>query len=299
MRHHFRTSRTIGFIALYLVYIIATLIIILVSRQFRWAGLFPQLFAADIAGTLFVWLMSIILNNSSVYDPYWSVAPIVLLLLGELHLGILNTGVFLMTGIILIWGIRLTAHWSTTFKSLQIQDWRYAQLRQVHPRLWPLINLFGIHLFPTLVVFFVLVPVFEFVLNFTFVNFGIVISMLISLFAVFLQHKSDTHMRLFRRDPANSGRVNRTGIWKYSRHPNYLGEILMWWGVYLMMFFSAPSLWLYIIGPLINTLMFVFISIPLMESRQIDNKPEYKDYKDRTGMLLPRLSNILKEKAEA
>lgn len=299
MLHKYRASRQFGLIMLLFIYIVAVLIGILVFRILDGAGLYLRLFVADIAATVFVWLLSIILNNSSVYDPYWSVAPVVMLVLAEIHLGIFHTGALLMTAVILIWSIRLTAHWSTTFKNLKIQDWRYTQLRQAHPRLWLIINLFGIHLFPTLVVFFVLIPALQFVLNFTAMNLGVAIGMLVSLSAVFLQYKADTHMRLFRQDPANLGHVNRIGIWKYSRHPNYLGEILMWWGVYLMLLFSVPFNWLYIIGPIVNTLMFIFISIPLMESRQMQNKPEYIDYKEKTGMLLPQISSMLNDEAEA
>jgi steroid 5-alpha reductase family enzyme len=85
------------------------------------------------------------------------------------------------------------------------------------------------------------------------------------------------------------GGVNCEGVWRYIRHPNYLGEILMWWGVYFMMLSADASLWPALIGPLCNTLLFVTVSIPLMEGRQLRNKPGYSDYRARTGMLLPRL----------
>jgi steroid 5-alpha reductase family enzyme len=286
-----KTSRGFGFFVLLLVYIAAALLGVAVFRLLPGWGFYPRLFAADAAATLLVWLAGLLLRNASVYDPYWSVAPIVLLILGGLHLGALNAGALLLGAAVALWGIRLTAHWSTTFVSLRTQDWRYTMLKASQPRLWFLINLFGINLFPTVVVFLALAPAFQLMLNYRAVNPGILLGLLVCLAAVALQYAADTQMRRFREKPENRGRVNRAGVWKYSRHPNYLGEILMWWGVCLAALSVPGASVLYAIGPLVNTLMFVFISIPMMERRQLRGKGEYADYKAETGMLLPRLGS--------
>jgi steroid 5-alpha reductase family enzyme len=96
-------------------------------------------------------------------------------------------------------------------------------------------------------------------------------------------------MRHFRKQPENRGHVNRQGLWKYSRHPNYLGEILMWWGVCLLSLSAPGGSPVFAVGALVNTLMFVFVSVPLMERRQLSGKREYAAYKSETGALLPRL----------
>ena len=78
----------------------------------------------------------------------------------------------------------------------------------------------------------------------------------------------------------------RIGLWKYSRHPNYLGEILMWWGVGLSVALAAPHMWPLLLGALLNTALFLFVSIPLAEGRQ-GKKEGYLAYKAETRMLLP------------
>jgi len=281
--------RAPGFFILFVIYASATAIGVAVFRALPGMKILAVLLAADLAATLFVWLIGLLINNSSVYDPYWSVAPIVLAPLAAAYLKILNAGVLLLLGVILLWGVRLTIHWAFTFKGLNVQDWRYTDLKAAHPKLWFIINLCGIHLVPTAVVYLVMIPAFLFIMDFISLNIGIVLSLCLCVFAVILQTVSDAQMSRFRKSAANAGSVNRAGLWKYIRHPNYLGEILMWWGVYFMLLSIRPDLWFALIGPLANTLMFISISIPLMENRQLRNKPEYSEYKACTGMLLPKL----------
>ena len=75
------------------------------------------------------------------------------------------------------------------------------------------------------------------------------------------------------------------GLWKSSRHPNYLGEILFWWGLFIIYISVAPGEWLTAIGAVANTLLFIFVSIPLMEKRQLATKPAYAEYRRNTRML--------------
>jgi steroid 5-alpha reductase family enzyme len=85
------------------------------------------------------------------------------------------------------------------------------------------------------------------------------------------------------------GRVCNVGLWKHGRHPNYLGEITMWWGVFLMFLSVAPapsSDWVWGVGAMCITLLFCCISIPLMEGRQLRNKPEYAEYKKNTRIFI-------------
>ena len=76
------------------------------------------------------------------------------------------------------------------------------------------------------------------------------------------------------------------GLWKRARHPNYLGEILMWWGVGLSVVSAAPKYWYMLAGALVNTLMFLFVSIPMADKRQ-SQKPGFDEYMQETRMLIP------------
>jgi steroid 5-alpha reductase family enzyme len=105
----------------------------------------------------------------------------------------------------------------------------------------------------------------------------------------------DAQKSTFKKNPANSGRFISTGLWRYSRHPNYFGESLLWWGLFIAM---APvfSGWdfLVVIGPVFLTLLLLFVSgVPLLErsaDKKYGSEPAYQEYKRRTSifLLLPR-----------
>jgi steroid 5-alpha reductase family enzyme len=111
------------------------------------------------------------------------------------------------------------------------------------------------------------------------------VGVLVCIGATLLEMVADVQMQRFRKR-ANAGEMITTGLWKNARHPNYLGEILMWWGVYLVLL-SCGGAWYYGIGALINTLMFLFISIPMAEKRLMARKPDYAQHIRRTRILLP------------
>ncbi len=87
-------------------------------------------------------------------------------------------------------------------------------------------------------------------------------------------------MRVFRRDPANRGRCIRTGLWARSRHPNYLGEIMTWWGLWLFALAAGPGWWWTVAGAAAITVMFVFVSVPMMEKRALATREGYRQYRD-------------------
>lgn len=129
-------------------------------------------------------------------------------------------------------------------------------------------------------------PSILFIQNYNNVNIGLILSSCICLVSAILQLVSDLQMHKFRK---NKKGVINIGLWKISRHPNYLGEILMWWRIYFMLLSISINYWYMFFDPLVNNLMFLIISIPLMEKRQIKNKPEYAEYINNTGKLLPKI----------
>jgi steroid 5-alpha reductase family enzyme len=99
---------------------------------------------------------------------------------------------------------------------------------------------------------------------------------------------ADHQLMRFKADPANAGRVLSSGLWKYSRHPNYFGEIIMWWGLWLFAL-SVPLGWLTVISPLLVMFLLLKVSgVPLLESAQMQNS-EYRHYARQTAQLWPRL----------
>lgn len=246
-----------------------------------------KLLIIDIAMTIVIYLFSVIFKNASIYDPYWSVIPIVLSIYSSWVLGGFHAQNLVMIGLISIWGIRLTINFFKTFKNLNTQDWRYDHFRNKFPKLWPLINLTGIHLFPTLIVFTCMLSVFEFMKTSTkeILNVSSIIAVIIIIAGIVIETVADHQMHKFLKSRQNNELIN-VGLWKRSRHPNYFGEILFWWGIYLLMLSLNDNMWVLLLGPMLNTLMFVFISVPLAEKRQIKKNPAYLEYKKTTNTFL-------------
>jgi steroid 5-alpha reductase family enzyme len=116
------------------------------------------------------------------------------------------------------------------------------------------------------------------------INAGFIIFFALSIFAAVLQCVADVQMHIYRKKKETP--FIRRGLWKYSRHPNYLGEILMWWGVALAFLCVCPSLWYLMAGAVINTAMFLIVSVPMADKRQ-SRKHGFSEYKKQTRMLLP------------
>lgn len=241
---------------------------------------------ADVAATGFIFLVSLLLRNTSVYDPYWSVAPIAILPLSMLYFGAVTVGNLLLLAVVCYWGVRLTANWAYTFKGYAYQDWRYDMFQEKTGRIFPLISFSGIMLFPTLVVYVCLLPAMDYIQHST-VNQTTILGFLLCAGATTVQLISDLQLHRFRKGNPDHGRIIRNGLWKYSRHPNYLGEILMWWGIFLIAVSAAPDRLYLGLGALVNTLMFVFISIPMAEKHLGPYKPDSEKYKRETSMLIP------------
>ena len=242
-----------------------------------------RLLIADVAATIFVFMFSVILKNASVYDPYWSVQPIVIIAGYALTSNITPATLLLIISIV-YWGIRLTGNWAYVFGGLNHQDWRYTKFENETGRLYPFINFTGIHMVPTLIVYLTTLPAVFVIRQELRANIGSFIGMAVCVGAATLQLVADTQMQKYRKSGQHG--LIRTGLWKYARHPNYLGEILMWWGIAIQAVSVMPSHWWFVAGALANTILFFSVSIPLADKRQ-SAKPGYAEYKASTRMLLP------------
>ena len=283
-------SRSISIMLVAAVYLVSFLAATILFR--RMVGMHPlwAIFLVDVAATLLVWAAGVLLGNSSVYDPYWSVTPLPIAISWAIGQGGFARWIFL--AVLLVWGVRLTANWARRWQGLGYQDWRYTMYRTRMPGLWPVVNLFGIHLMPTVLVFLAMIPVF----------FGMSADVpsnpltwsgaLFSLGAVWLAHAADRQLDAYQRLPDPKPPI-AVGLWKVCRHPNYLGEIIFWWGLWIIQVSLIPMMWT-IIGPLMITVLFVFVSIPMMERHLVDRHPEYTQVIGAVPMLVPSPRQLIK-----
>ena len=158
-------------------------------------------------------------------------------------------------------------------------------LKSKSGKLYQLVNLMGICMFPTLVVYSCSLPVIVYARIGVFTYWDI-IGLSIIVLGILLELISDIQMKKFIKIRTSRSEVINVGLWKYSRHPNYLGEILIWFGVALVLIIHNYNYWYFIFGAVINLLMFLFISIPMEEKHMLEYKPGLKKYIKTTSMLL-------------
>ncbi len=282
LKKSLKESRTLGIALITFIYLAAGVLGIFVFRSLPYAW-WLSLLIADVAATVFVFLFSLLLKNASVYDPYWSVQPPVILI--ALAMGVeLNAYGILLLSVVLLWAIRLTVNWGYTFHSFLYEDWRYRMLREKTGIFYPVINFVGIHMVPTLVVYAATLPAAYAVLRGVPLLLSSALVLFLSVFAVLLQTVSDVTMHAYRRH--RDAAFCRHGFWHYSRHPNYLGEILFWWGIALSVVIAVPHAYYLALGAFLNTALFLFVSIPMADRRQ-SKKEGFAEYKAETRALLP------------
>lgn len=278
-----KNNRIVSFILLALVYAIAIAGGILLYQRLPLP--YPlSLFIADAFATILVFIFSLAFENASVYDPYWSVQPIVILLAFCFMVNFkLNLLGILLLSAVSYWGIRLTANWAYTFRNLNAQDWRYTLLHEKTGKFYPIINFIGIHMVPTIVVYLCTLPAAIAIYEQALFRPICGITILLSFIAPTIQLIADIQMQKFRK--SGTGGFIRKGLWKKARHPNYFGEILMWWGIGITCVCAMPQQWYLLAGALANTILFFSVSIPMAEKRQ-SAKPGFDEYKKQTRILI-------------
>ena len=244
---------------------------------------------ADIIATIVVFVMSMIFRNSSLYDPYWSVAPVPIVYF-FLHLAPEGDDMrqILMLVVTWLWAIRLTLNWARGWPGLVHEDWRYVDLAKKSGVFYPLVSLSGIHLFPTLLVFLGCIPVYYAAQSTAPLHWIDYLATFVALLGTGLELVADEQLKAFVKSNKDKTAVMTRGIWAYSRHPNYLGEITFWLGLFLFALAVDPgAYWWTGIGFLAMVILFVGISIPMMDKHHLAKRPKYQDVLDQIPGLLP------------
>lgn len=256
--------------------------------------------AVTSVATLVIWIFSIIHNNSSIYDPYWVVAPpflaILFKALGEDGLtGAWSSRQVLIFLCICLWASRyhIFYKWTGWRTGLIHEDWRYELMRKAPIPYW-LNSLFGMHLFPTFLVYLAFTPAALVISGNTLsqASTGIwdILGLAGALLAVIIQLTADEQLRKFRlSDEYKKGKSCRTGLWKYSRHPNYFGEVLFW--ISMIFFATAAGLirespFLVLFGPILMAIFFRFSSY-LMDIRSLKFRHDYRQLMNEVSPMFP------------
>jgi steroid 5-alpha reductase family enzyme len=238
----------------------------------------------NVVGTAVVFGFSRAFDNTSVYDPYWSIAPMVAAIYLLVGPGVGTTRGVVLLLLVSLWSWRLTLNWARSWKGLKHEDWRYADIRKLTGEAYWWASAFGLHLFPTVITFLGTLPAYAAFTSGK--GFGAldVVAALVTVGAIAIETLADEQLKRFRERP--SAAVCDKGVWRYSRHPNYFGEITFWVGVWLFGV-AAGAPWWTIIGPLSMVGLFNFASIPLMERHLMGRRAGYPEHMHRTSKLFP------------
>jgi len=185
-----------------------------------------------------------------------------------------------------IWGLRLAWHIHRRNKG-KAEDYRYLAWRKEWGRWFYVRSYFQVYLLQGLFLFLIVSPVL--LVN---KNAGADIGLLdflgvaVWLFGFYFEAVGDVQLARFIKNPENRGRLMQSGLWAYTRHPNYFGEVTQWWGIWLIAL-SVPGGWLGIIGPMTITFLILKVSgIPMLEKKMEDNQ-DFAEYKRKTSVFIP------------
>lgn len=243
----------------------------------------------DVAGTVVIFLGSLWLRNSSLYDPYWSVAPPVIAVwwIAETsHTS--DPRAWLVLGLVFWWAVRLTANWARGWGGFGEEDWRYANIREKTGKLyWP-VSFLGIHLFPTVQVFLGMLPVWALLQGDRGLNWIDGVAFVVTAGAILIETIADRQLHDWIAHRFQPGVTLREGIWGRCRHPNYLGEMGFWAGLALFALASGHAPWWAWSGAVAIIVMFNVVSIPMKERRMAERRADFDDYRRQVPRLFPR-----------
>ena len=288
-----RKSKTLALFLCLAAYTIAAFAGILFVRHLWWGSTHPIVLIgiADLVATIVIFIFSVLFDNSSFYDPYWSIAPIFFVFYYFFFISP-EAGSpvrrLLVVVFVTVWGIRLTINFLLHWRGLEHEDWRYENFRNAAKRgYWP-VSFLGIHLFPTIIVFLGSLSLYpalaQAARSFNVIDIAAIV---VTVGAICVEAVADAQLRKFYLQDNGNKAVFNDGLWSISRHPNYFGEISFWWGLYLFGLAANPSYWWTIAGPLVITLMFRFISLPMIEKRMTARRPDFQEVQESISPIVP------------
>lgn len=232
-----------------------------------------------------LWVLSLVLKNSSIVDIFWGTG-FVLINLAAYYFSQRSTLQTLLTILVSLWGLRLSSHIFLRNHG-KPEDFRYAQWRKENGLQWWWISFFKVFLLQGVLMWIIAAPLLavqtvESVPSFVSLQ---VIGMMIWGIGFFFEAGSDYQLARFKSDSQHQGKLLTSGLWRYSRHPNYFGDTMQWWGFYLLA--AASGYWWTIYSPVIMTLLLLRVSGVTLLEKTMKSRPGYEEYIRTTNAFIP------------
>lgn len=233
-----------------------------------------------------LFLLAIRLKRNDIVDIAWSMGFVLVSLIALTLMPGYHWRRILVSLLIVIWGLRLATYLYYRNRGKQ-EDFRYAQWRKDWGKNWKLRSYLQVFLLQGFLMLTIAYPVFlmggEARAGFGFLD---VLGLGLWLLGFFFQVVGDEQLRSFKKQQNNKGKVMQSGLWQYTRHPNYFGEATMWWGIFVLVLGFAQGFWAFF-SPLIITFLLVRVSgVPMLENKYKEN-PAYQNYIRKTSSFIP------------
>lgn len=197
----------------------------------------------------------------------------------------LDTRSYWLLFLVSLWGLRLSLH---TFRRnlSKEEDWRYHRWQNGHGCKYLICSFVQVFMLQGALMMIIALPIVYGLRLISLPLFDVnYLGILLMALGLVLETIADQQRYRFLIKPQNQGQIITSGLWRYSRHPNYFGELLFWWGLYFLVL-GAPKSWMLIVSPLTITYILLFVSGLPMEARY-RGRPDFEDYRRRTSALIP------------
>jgi steroid 5-alpha reductase family enzyme len=236
-----------------------------------------------------IWIVSLILKNSSIVDIFWGAGFV---LSNWVYFALTPDGFparkWLVSVLVTIWGLRLSLYilWRNWGKP---EDFRYHKWREEEGKRWWWFSFFKVFLLQGFLMWIISAPLLAAQISPTpaKLTFLDLIAALVWFIGFFFEAVGDWQMARFKANPANKGKVLNTGVWRYTRHPNYFGDAAQWWGYYLVAAAVSGGFWTIFSPILMTTLLLRVSGVALLEKSLKETKPQYREYIETTSAFVP------------
>jgi steroid 5-alpha reductase family enzyme len=242
--------------------------------------------AVIFALVFLLWLLSLRLKNASIIDIFWGTGFVIIAWIGFLLGGTPTLLKTVLLTLVTIWGLRLSIHIYRRNHG-KPEDFRYAAWRKQYGKVWWWYSFFHVFLLQAFLMWVISTPIVTVMSSTTEAGVWLFVPLggLVWAFGFLFEALGDWQLEKFKSDPANKGKLMMSGVWQYTRHPNYFGDAAQWWGYYMISL--ATGAWWLIFSPIIMIFLLLRVSGVSMLEKTMSQRPGYEEYARRTSEFFP------------
>lgn len=254
----------------------------------NWSTEFAISLGTIIGAMTLLWLLSLMIKDASIVDIFWGTGFVIVVWLFAGLIGFENFALrqWIFLGIVSLWGMRLTIY--LAMRNLgKGEDYRYANWRKEYGRHWWWVSFLQVFVLQGVVMWTISSVYLPALQDPKTIDVWVFLGMIFWGIGFFFEAVGDYQMMQFKKERSDDTQVMNKGLWRYTRHPNYFGDAMQWWGFFFFAL-AHPSGWMFIFCPLIMTFFLLKVSgVAMLEEGLKDKKPKYSEYIRKTSAFIP------------